>query len=126
MPQTEVLTRQTATGQEYNVPPGSSGQVLVYNPSAPVGVGWGSGGSGTNRQAYQFGRNSSVPNAGTLQLLGPGTPSVGFSVVRAGTITGGSISVDTADGTRSYNLDIRKNGVSVATIALATGNSHAE
>lgn len=56
---------------------------------------------------------------------GPGNTLVGFRVWRAGTITAGSIQVDAADGARSYNYDIRVNGVSVATIALPSGSTGA-
>lgn len=42
-------------------------------------------------------------------------------MMRAGTVTGGSIRVNVTS-TNSYNLDIRLNGVSVATVALAAGS----
>jgi hypothetical protein len=36
----------------------------------------------------------------------------------AGTITNASVQVDVVDAARAYNLDVRVNGVSVATLAL--------
>jgi hypothetical protein len=71
---------------------------------------------------FQFGATTRVPGAGTLQLQGPGTTLAGFRVFRAGSITAASVAVDVPDGTRSYNLDIRVNGVSAATLALPSGS----
>jgi hypothetical protein len=57
-----------------------------------------------------------------LQLEGPGSTLAGFRVYRAGTITAASIQVDVVDVTRSYNLEIRVNGVAAATLALPAGS----
>lgn len=50
--------------------------------------------------------------------MGAGVTPVGYRMFFAGTIDNASIQVDAADGARAYNLDIRVNGVSVATLAL--------
>jgi hypothetical protein len=73
---------------------------------------------------YQFGENGLVPAGGTLQLLGPGQTSAGFRIIKAGTIIGASISVNTTS-TNDYNLEIRVNGSTVTTVALAAGNTSA-
>ncbi len=82
-------------------------------------------GGGGYPAKFQFGNTVSVPAGGTLQLQGPGNTLSGLRVNRAGNITGASIQVNVADGARSYNLDIRVNGVSVATLALPAGSSGA-
>jgi len=71
-----------------------------------------------SREEHGFGINSGVPAAGTRQLQGPGNAIVGIRTLRGGTITGGSVQVDAADGVRTYNLDIRKNAISVAVVPL--------
>ena len=70
-------------------------------------------------QNYQFGRSTQVPGSGTLQLLGPGDTTVPVRVNQAGTIVGASIQVDVVDASRAYQLEVWKNGASVATVALA-------
>jgi hypothetical protein len=72
-----------------------------------------------NRTTYGFGVTFSVPTAGTLQLQGPGNAIEGYRISRAGRITAGSIRVNAGDSSRTYNLDIRVNGSSVATVPLA-------
>lgn len=69
---------------------------------------------------FPFGNTVAVPAGGTLQLQGPGQSLNGFRVYRAGTITAGSIAVNVASA-NAYDLQIRVNGVSVATVALAAG-----
>lgn len=71
-----------------------------------------------DRDRFQFGNSAAVPGAGTLQLTGPGLALSGLRMNRAGTITGASIQVNVVDNARAYDLDIRVNGVSVATLAL--------
>lgn len=51
-------------------------------------------------------------------MNGPGAAILGYRMMRAGTITGASLQVDVVDAARTYNLDIRVNAVSVATLAL--------
>lgn len=71
---------------------------------------------------YQFGRSTQVPGAGSLQLVGPGDTTVPVRINRVGVITGASVQVDTADiGGRNYDLQVWKNGASVATVALVAG-----
>lgn len=41
----------------------------------------------------------------------------------AGTIDNASIQVDAADGARTFNLEIRVNGVTVATLTLVSGTT---
>lgn len=80
-------------------------------------------------QNYQFGRSTQVPGAGTLQLLGPGDTTVPARVNQAGTIVGASIQVDVVDASRAYQLEVHKNGASVATVALAVstlGNARSD
>lgn len=80
-------------------------------------------------QNYQFGRSTQVPGAGTLQLLGPGDTTVPARVNQAGTIVGASIQVDVVDASRAYQLEVHKNGGSVATVALAVstlGNARSD
>lgn len=76
-----------------------------------------------------MGISKRVPGNGTrfLSLAGDVPSSaVGQRVLRAGTITGASIQVDTADGGNNYNLSIRVNGTEVATLALASGSTGAQ
>jgi len=80
------------------------------------------GDTGVNRQSYQFGLNSAVPSGGTIPLEGPGNNTTGFAAIRAGTITGGSISVNTASA-NDYNLEIRVNTLTVATVPLPAGST---
>ncbi len=78
---------------------------------------------------FQFGRSTQVPGAGTLQLLGPGDTTVPARVNQAGTIVGASSQVDVGDASRAYQLEVWKNGGSVATVDLAVstlGNARAE
>ena len=75
-------------------------------------------GSGDDKARFQFGATATVPAAGTRQLLGPGNTLSGVRMNRAGTITGASIQVDSVDATRTFDLDIRINAASVATLAL--------
>lgn len=72
-------------------------------------------------EIFNFGNTIAVPGAGTLQLLGPGGTVVGPRRFSQQTISSASIQVDVADGSRSYNLSIRVNGVEVATLALPSG-----
>lgn len=76
--------------------------------------------------ALQYGNTARVPNAGTLQLLGAGNTPVGYRLYVAGTISNASIQVNAADGARSFNLEIRVNGVTVATLALPAGSIGAD
>ena len=57
-------------------------------------------------------------------MQAPGQSLNGYRMMRAGTITGASIAVN-ATSANSYDLDIRINGSSVATLALAAGNTGA-
>lgn len=86
------------------------------------------GGDSKEGKLLQFGSNSNVPPGGTLLIEGPGSASTGDAPVelyRAGTITGASIHVDTADATNSYNLSLRINGTEQGTLALASTNVQA-
>lgn len=69
---------------------------------------------------FQFGNSVIVPSGGTLQMEGPGQTLSGFRVYRAGRITGGSISVNISS-LNDYDLDIRINGLSVATVSMVAG-----
>jgi len=71
------------------------------------------------KESYQFGNTVVVPSAGTLQLRGAGNSLSGFRILRAGYLVSASIQVEVVDATRAYNLDIRRNGVSIATVPLA-------
>lgn len=107
---------------------GGRGSQGVQGPSGvpgPQGNVGPQGLPGVTQQNFQFGENIPVPGAGTLQLDGPGNTLVGFRVYRAGTITAASIQVDVADATNDYNLDIRVNGISVATVPLPSGSTGA-
>lgn len=75
---------------------------------------------GANRAKYLFGNTSIVPSGGTLQLEGPGSAIQGYRLPRGGTITAASVQVNVTS-TNDYNLDMRINGVSVATQPLAAG-----
>lgn len=101
-----------------------SGSIIVFVPSGQMFVKKDDG-STTNVVPvtpvnFQFGQTAIVPAGGTLQLEGPGQSLAGLRLNRAGTITGASIQVNIASA-NSYDLDIRVNGVSVATLALAAG-----
>lgn len=67
---------------------------------------------------YSFGRSSAVPAGGTLQLFAVGQTLQGFRVIRASLITGASLRVSAGDAARTYDLDVRVNAVSVATLPL--------
>ena len=64
-----------------------------------------------------------MPGGGTLQLLGGGSTTVGYRMFSAGTIDNASIQVNAADGARTYQLQIRVNGVTVATLTLVSGTT---
>lgn len=81
----------------------------------------GVGGQKIDADAFLYGTDNPVPPAGTLQLQGPGNTLVGYRMPMVGQIVAVSIQVDVADGTRTYNLEVRKNGVAVVTLALALG-----
>lgn len=99
---------------------GTSGFSGVSGFSGTSGYSGTSGVSGANRAKYPFGNTSTVPAGGTQQLQAPGQSLNGYRLMRAGTITGASIAVNVASA-NSYNLDVRINGSSVATLALAAG-----
>lgn len=101
---------------------GSQGLQGVPGPQGSVGP---QGLPGAAQQNFQFGENIPVPGAGTLQLDGPGNTLVGFRVYRAGTITAASIQVDVVDTTNDYDLEIRVNGLVVATVPLPSGSTGA-
>ncbi len=65
-----------------------------------------------------FGNNTTVPSLGSVQLRAPGDSLVGYRVTTAGTISRASLEVNLPDAVRSYVLDIRVNGLSVATVPL--------
>lgn len=80
-------------------------------------------------QTYQYGRSTKVPGEGTLQLLGPGDTTVAVRINRNGTIVGASIQVDVVDASRAYQLEVWKNGASIATVSLAVstlGNARSD
>jgi hypothetical protein len=73
------------------------------------------------RKPYIFGRAAAVPGAGTLQLFLPDVVTVGIRMLRPWKLTGLSVQVNVVDGGgRTYDLQIRKNGVAapIATLAL--------
>lgn len=79
-----------------------------------------------DKNKYSFGRSAAVPAGGTLQLFATGQTLQGFHVIRAGKITGLSIRVNTADGARTYQLQVFVNGVlSTAVLTLASGSTSA-
>lgn len=79
-----------------------------------------------DKNKYSFGRSAAVPAGGTLQLFATGQTLQGFCVIRAGKITGLSIRVNTADGARTYQLQVFVNGVlSTAVLTLASGSTSA-
>lgn len=71
-----------------------------------------------DRDRFQYGNSTSVPGGGTLQLEGAGDSLGALRMNRAGSITGASIQVNVVDNVRTYDLDMRINGVSVVTLAL--------
>jgi hypothetical protein len=71
--------------------------------------------------SFQFGVNAQVPAGGSIQLEGPGTTTTGFVLSNKGIIVGGSIGVSNSPSANDYNLEIRVNGVTVATVALVAG-----
>lgn len=75
------------------------------------------------KESYQFGRTLVVPAGGTLQLQAPGNSLAGFRVLRAGYLVAASIQVNVADAVRTYDLEIRRNAVTIATVTLATGTT---
>lgn len=84
--------------------------------------------TGTSKSKLQFGETKAVPAQGTLYLAGPGpvlTSAAPHVMINAGTITGASISVDTADATQGFKLSIRINGSEVALVTLAATNTKA-
>lgn len=79
--------------------------------------GW-QGWQGSNAQLLVFGRRSTVPDEGTLQLAGPDSSFTGVALIRAGTITGASIVLDAADAD-TYRVSIRVNGTEQAVLDFA-------
>lgn len=75
-----------------------------------------------------FGADKKVPGSGTRFLGfagGPLSSAVGVRMLRAGTITGASLEVDTSEASKVYDLSIRLNGTEVETLTLSattTGN----
>jgi hypothetical protein len=92
----------------------SGPHAIVDNPSPAAAPPPG----GSGRSYLAFGRSAVVPAGGSLQLQSAGNVLVGKRIVEAGNIVGLSIEVGVVDATRAYMLDVRVNGVSVATIAL--------
>lgn len=79
-------------------------------------------------KTYTFSRSFvTVPPTGTLYLaIGDVITSAAPMVVNQnGALSGGSISVDVADGSRDYELRVLVNGAVAETIALASGNTKA-
>lgn len=108
--------------------PGAQGpQGTNPGVQGPQGISGPQGNQGTiasNFTTYQFGHNSSVPGSGTLQLEGPGTSQIGFRVLRAGVISGGSINID-LPSPNDYELEIRVNGLIAAVVPLPSGSTSA-
>lgn len=102
---------------------GNQGNQGVSGPQGFQGI-VGPQGISPDTMGAQFGSNNAVGAGGTLQLEGPGTTLVGITAIRAGTISGGSITVNAASA-NDYDLDIRVNGVSVATVPLPAGSTSA-
>ena len=108
----------------------------AVGPQGPAGPSTGTGSQGFQGSVgpqgssnsgesvvLQLGNTSSVPGGGELQLLGPGQTQVGFAVYVVGTISGASIAVNVPDNTRDYELEIRVNGSTAATIPLPSGDT---
>lgn len=111
---------QGQTGIQGTTGAGVQGQTGVQGTQGTTGV-QGQTGLQPQRPKYLFGNTAAVPAGGTQQMQAPGQAIQGYQMMRAGTVTGGSIRVNVTS-TNSYNLDIRLNGVSVATVALAAGS----
>ena len=79
----------------------------------------------TSPTTYQFGQTAQVPAGGTLQMEGPGQSLNGFRVTRAGMIMAASVAVN-AVSANTYDLQIRVNGVTSATVTLAAGTTSAQ
>lgn len=84
---------------------------MSYNPSV-------------SPSSFQFGANAQVPAGGTLQLLGPDQTSSGFVLINDGKIVGASLGVVGTSG-NNYDMEIRVNTVTVATLSLTAGTSEA-
>lgn len=114
---------QWAGGSTAAVSAANTGRI-VYNETLQAFRVSSNGGAYTtlpsaDRSNLQFG-NIVLNATGTLQMLGAGSTTIGYRAPRAGTITAASIQVNAADATRTYNLEVRVNGISVATVTLAT------
>lgn len=71
-----------------------------------------------------FGSDQKVPGSGTLFLETTGgvvSSSAGYAMLRAGTITGASFSLDQTESANTYNVSIRVNGTEQETLAIGTG-----
>jgi hypothetical protein len=79
-----------------------------------------------SRIKYGFGRAAAVPAGGTLQLFAVGQSLQGFRALRNGTLTGLSLKTNVGDAVRSYNLEIRLNGVAAATLAFPAGGGDSQ
>lgn len=116
---------QGPQGNQGDQGPGGTGS---QGPQGPQGLQGNQGNQGVigsqgaTRDKYLFGVSTTVPAGGTLQMQGPGNAIQGYRLPRAGTITAGSIQVNTTS-TNDYNLDIRINGTSVVTVPLAAGTT---
>lgn len=85
------------------------------------------GGFGGSPSTIQLNRDTKVPSASVLYLdNGNVTTSSAPMVFRkAGTLTGGSIAVNTADGARTYTLRVLINGVVQENLVLPSGSTKA-
>jgi hypothetical protein len=75
-------------------------------------------------RAYQFSACFAVPSARGVLYLRTGdvpTSSAPITVDRAATLTGAAVTVDVADGTRTYELQVLVNGTVRETLVLASG-----
>ena len=107
----------------------TAGSIIVFVPSGQMFTKKDNGSTTnvvpTTMKTYQFGQTAQVPAGGTLQMEGPGNSLSGFRVTRPGTITAASVAVN-AVSANTYDLQIRVNGVTAATVTLAAGNTSAQ
>jgi hypothetical protein len=96
-------------------PPGPPGPVGPPGPPGPPGV------DGTTRFWLPFGNDQPVPGGGSLGLEWAGDSFEPVRMIRAGTITGGTIRVNMLETNpaRTFNLEILVGGAVVQTVPLA-------
>ena len=98
------------TGPEGETGTGVTGSTGDSGPTGPTGE-QGDTGPQVNKVWLQFGRSGKVTGGGTIYLRWPDAvacSAAGFDAMRACTLKGISCRVDTADGSRNYNIEVVK------------------